>query len=957
MEAIETQRNFQTSSEDFSLEKMQLNPVRMPLSDLPSPPCSCEPSASASPRQLRTASFSVLCSGGVSASCSLVRSLSLETPRWPEGGAESQHPSFPPNIDSIATGVSDPKPVPPKAKPQVPPKPPHLHSARRSRLLEPIPPPPSRPLPADPRPDRTKPPRAMARDVGNSPCVSSLIQQFERERIPLGVEMLCPCPGLGGEVPGKAAVGLECGISLTELQELMESSEMVGECRWRGAKVRNRDSGIDSLSSPSTSDELCFTGDETLHTQTQPQTPTQGRGAGLRDSEADSDLGEGSGEESESTSHEIAEPGELTAAQKAFNVANELLQTERAYVSRLHLLDQVFCARLLAESRCNSSLPGEVVTGIFSNTGSIYCFHHNFLLPALERRMEEWHVTPRIGDIVQKLAPFLKMYGEYVSNFDRAMELVSNWSQRSPHFTAVLQAVQKEDLCGNLTLTHHMLEPVQRIPRYQLLLTDYLRKLPPDSPDRGDAEKSLELISTAADHSNAAIRKMERMHKLLKVYELLGGEEDIVNPTKELIKEGHILKLSAKNRSSQERYLILFNDRLLYCVPKLRLIGQKFGVRARIDVEGMELKETSSLSASHTFLVSGKQRSLELLARTEEEKRDWIQAIQDTIVKHEEMAHLLNGSLRDSETPPDSPASDLGRRAPTPIREKDVTMCMKCQEPFNSITKRRHHCKACGHVVCGKCSEFRAQLKYDNNRWSRVCCDCHTALQGTAASPPQPEPPSHRRRSILQKQASLVAENSVVCGYVSYMEKSSKSWHRGWLVIPDSEPLVLYIYGARQDVKAARSVPLIGFQVSRPDPGERVERRFPFSISQSHLTLRFSVETEDLRTQWVTALTRAGRGGEGEGLCSPDQRTSEPHPERPEPGQTSSNPGQPPSNPDQSPSSPDQPPSNPDQPPSSPDQPPSSPDQPLSSSEPTRSPQPPGEETPKTRARDSSSPD
>lgn len=49
----------------------------------------------------------------------------------------------------------------------------------------------------------------------------------------------------------------------------------------------------------------------------------------------------------------------------------------------------------------------------------------------------------------------------------------------------------------------------------------------------------------------------ERMRKLLKVYELLGGEEDIVNPTNELIKEGHILKLSNKNGTSQDRYLIL----------------------------------------------------------------------------------------------------------------------------------------------------------------------------------------------------------------------------------------------------------------------------------------------------------------------------------------------------------------------------------------------------------------
>ena len=31
-------------------------------------------------------------------------------------------------------------------------------------------------------------------------------------------------------------------------------------------------------------------------------------------------------------------------------------------------------------------------------------------------------MNPRLGDILQKLAPFLKMYGEYVKNFDRAMD-------------------------------------------------------------------------------------------------------------------------------------------------------------------------------------------------------------------------------------------------------------------------------------------------------------------------------------------------------------------------------------------------------------------------------------------------------------------------------------------------------------------------------------------------------
>uniref|UniRef100_A0A673X4Y5 FYVE, RhoGEF and PH domain containing 1 n=1 Tax=Salmo trutta TaxID=8032 RepID=A0A673X4Y5_SALTR len=496
---------------------------------------------------------------------------------------------------------------------------------------------------------------------------------------------------------------------------------------------------------------------------------------------------------------------ELSVQQRVFNIANELLHTEKAYVSRLYLLDQVFCSSLLEEARSRSSFPLDVVMGIFSNICSIYCFHQQFLLPALEKRMAEWDLNPRIGDILQKLAPFLKMYGEYVKNFDRAMELVNTWMERSSQFKAIVYHIQREERCGNLTLQHHMLEPVQRIPRYELLLKDYLHRLPGDHDDFKDAQKSLELIATAAEHSNTAIRKMERMRKLLKVYELLGGEEDIVNPTNELIKEGHILKLSAKNGTSQDRYLILFNDRLLYCVPKLRLIGQKFGVRARIDVDGMELKESSSINN----------------------------------------------------------CNELGKRAPTPIREKEVTLCMKCQEPFNSITKRRHHCKACGHVVCGKCSEFRARLLYDNNRANRVCIDCYTTLVGVPPSPASLTSSAYRRRSILEKQASVAAENSVMCSFLHHMEKGAgRGWQKAWFVIPENEPLVLYIYGAPQDVKAQRSVPLIGFEVSLPESCDRMERRFAFKISQSHLTLYFSADGEELQRRWTEVLSRAGRGEE-----------------------------------------------------------------------------------------------
>lgn len=124
------------------------------------------------------------------------------------------------------------------------------------------------------------------------------------------------------------------------------------------------------------------------------------------------------------------------------------------------------------EEANKGTFPVDVVKNIFSNISSIHTFHSQFLLPDLEKRMGEWWATgrqpdqecclfftlgvtnrspplpprrastPRIGDILQKLTPFLKMYAEYVKNFDKAMELLKQWTDRSPQFKAIIQEIQ-----------------------------------------------------------------------------------------------------------------------------------------------------------------------------------------------------------------------------------------------------------------------------------------------------------------------------------------------------------------------------------------------------------------------------------------------------------------------------------------------------------------------------------
>ena len=47
--------------------------------------------------------------------------------------------------------------------------------------------------------------------------------------------------------------------------------------------------------------------------------------------------------------------------------------------------------------------------------------------------------------------------------------------------------------CGSLTLQNHLLVLIQRLPRYKLLFTEYLRKMPEHFHDREDSEGKLVL--------------------------------------------------------------------------------------------------------------------------------------------------------------------------------------------------------------------------------------------------------------------------------------------------------------------------------------------------------------------------------------------------------------------------------------------------------------------------------
>ncbi|XP_070192576.1 FYVE, RhoGEF and PH domain-containing protein 4-like isoform X1 [Littorina saxatilis] len=571
-------------------------------------------------------------------------------------------------------------------------------------------------------------------------------------------------------------------------------------------------------------------------------------------SDTDSDFTDSEAEEEQVTAQQVSTTQEAppsTPRDKLHQVALELLTTERTYVQRLSLLHQVFYFRIDQENRTHGFLPGDTLTQMFSSIQSIHQFHNDFLLKDLEDRMKNWETERRIGDLMKKNAPFLKLYTAFIKNFDNAMNLINTWLEKSPKFASIIHNIQKQPECGSLSLQHHMLEPVQRVPRYEMLLKDYLKHLPEDSPDRKDAQDALDLVTKAAIHSNEAMKKIEKFHRLLDIYQRLRGVAvDFISPTRDFVREGPITKISARSGEKQSRYLFLFNDLLLICAEPL--MGA-YRARSQLDVDGMEVKHGDNLAIPHTFLVHSKQKAIELLdEQTSGSDIGW----HDLLKKVIEDYRIRKGSLRHD--PALSSPTEMecvpGKQAPRWIPDDAATMCMVCQLAFSAF-RRRHHCRACGKLICKSCSK-KAPLEYMNNKMERVCVACHdTIVFGAQKSPQTPEgndtsPTKNKAKPrILQKKAD---DPGLLAGYLLISEDTGRTWNKRWFAL--HEDFVMYYFKARQDVSAYSSLPLPGYQVEIVSDSDKPNTFCVHHRSINKKGILFQSDNEKILKKWVNML-------------------------------------------------------------------------------------------------------
>lgn len=113
----------------------------------------------------------------------------------------------------------------------------------------------------------------------------------------------------------------------------------------------------------------------------------------------------------------------------------------------------------------------------------------------------------------------------------------------------------------------------------------------------------------------------------------------------------------------------------------------------------------------HGWLIKTRTKSFVVFAATQSEKNEWMLHIQ----------RCIEVILNDGKTPSKSFAAVW-------IPDGEALKCMCCQTSHFSVVNRRHHCRACGIVVCNACSSKSFILEGISKKAVRVCDTCYNKL-------------------------------------------------------------------------------------------------------------------------------------------------------------------------------------------------------------------------------------
>ncbi|XP_044894705.1 rho guanine nucleotide exchange factor 17 isoform X3 [Felis catus] len=196
------------------------------------------------------------------------------------------------------------------------------------------------------------------------------------------------------------------------------------------------------------------------------------------------------------------------------------------------------------------------------------------------------HVTMTLLDTEQSYVESLRtlmqfskdvlvnIYSAYIDNFLNAKDAVRVAKEARPAFLKFLEQSMRENK-EKQALSDLMIKPVQRIPRYELLVKDLLKHTPEDHPDHPlllDAQRNIKQVAERINKGVRSAEEAERHARVLQEIEAhIEGMEDLQGPLRRFLRQEMVIEVKAVG-GKKDRSLFLFTD-LIVCTTLKRKSG------------------------------------------------------------------------------------------------------------------------------------------------------------------------------------------------------------------------------------------------------------------------------------------------------------------------------------------------------------------------------------------------
>ncbi|ELP88154.1 Rho/RAC guanine nucleotide exchange factor, putative [Entamoeba invadens IP1] len=193
-------------------------------------------------------------------------------------------------------------------------------------------------------------------------------------------------------------------------------------------------------------------------------------------------------------------------------VVNELINTEKSYIQGLDIIITVYLDTLISSSKKMA----KELTPIREQIDEIQKSHNKFLAD-LNGSLVTNPECPLIGDIIVKFSPSLENSAKYIFNYPTYLEKITSFMDTSAlTLTAKVADGYKKSHgdCHVQSIQQYLITPIQRTPRYVMLITDLLKNISMsfgDAPRLVEAHKVIKKVATTINEKGHEYEADERM--------------------------------------------------------------------------------------------------------------------------------------------------------------------------------------------------------------------------------------------------------------------------------------------------------------------------------------------------------------------------------------------------------------------------------------------------------------